>query len=221
MNILVVEDDERLASVLKRGLTKHGHVVDCVHDGNSGKAFASESRYDALVLDVMLPGIDGVALLRSLRQDRIETPVLMLTARDTVEDTVAGLDAGANDYLRKPFVFAELEARLRAITRAPSAAVSKYLCVADLTFDLVSRTVTRNGVPIALTSRELSFLEYFMRRPGHIITRRMLEHALWEHGRYVESNVIEVYVGRLRTKLRLPGCPPVITTQRGLGYRMA
>ena len=221
VNILVVEDDARLASVLKRGLVKRGHVVDCVDDGIVASAYTDEPRYDALVLDVMLPGIDGVSLVRRLRGRGIETPVLMLTARDTVEDTIAGLDAGANDYLRKPFVFAELDARLRAIARRTTPTVSTTLSAGDVTLDLASRAVERAGVAIRLTMRETAFLEYFMRNAGQFITRTMLENALWEHGTYVESNIAEVYVSRLRTKLRVAGRPSLITTQRGLGYRFA
>ena len=221
VNILVIEDDLHLASVLKRGLVKRGHVVDCVHDGRDASAFADATRYDALVLDVMLPGIDGLTFVRSMRRNNIDTPVLMLTARDTVEDTIAGLDAGANDYLRKPFVFAELDARLRAIARRTTRSVSNVLRVRDVTLDLSTRSVSRAGIVINLTNRETAFLEYFMRNAGQIITRTMLEDALWEHGTYVESNIAEVYVSRLRTKLRAAGSAPLITTLRGLGYRFA
>jgi two-component system OmpR family response regulator len=219
VNILVVEDDEHLSSVLKRGLSKLGHVVDCVGDGLSGKAYADDARYDVMIFDVMLPGLDGIALVKTLRGDGIETPVLMLTARDTVSDLVTGLDAGANDYLRKPFVFAELDARLRAIARRTVALSGKFLSTGDISLDLATREVRRSGKLIPLTSRECAFLEYFMRRRGRLVTRAMLESALWEHGKYIESNIVEVYVSRLRTKLRIAGRPPVITTLRGSGYR--
>jgi len=221
VNILVVEDDVRLASVVKRGLAKNGHVVDVVNDGRSGEQFAQEPRYDAIVLDVMLPGVDGIAITRSLRRKGISTPILMLTARDTVEDTIAGLDAGANDYLRKPFVFGELDARLRAIARGAASATANVLRVADVTLNLETRKVDRGGTPIDLTLRETAFLEYFMRHPSQIVTRAMLEDALWEHGRYIESNVAEVYVSRLRGKLRIDGRPELISTCRGFGYRFA
>jgi DNA-binding response OmpR family regulator len=221
VNILVVEDDVRLASVVKRGLAKNGHVVDVVNDGRSGEQFAQESRYDAIVLDVVLPDLDGLAITRRLRGKGIRTPILMLTARDTVEDTIAGLDAGANDYLRKPFVFAELDARLRAIARSTARATANVLRVADVTLDLETRRVERSGRTIELTLRETAFLEYFMRHACQIVTRAMLENALWEHGRYVESNIAEVYVYRLRSKLRIDGLPPLISTCRGFGYRFA
>jgi DNA-binding response OmpR family regulator len=218
VNILVVEDDLNLANVIKRGLTQSGHVIDLAHDGTNGMYLARESAYDSIVLDLTLPGIDGVALTRELRRDGIETPILMLTARDTVEDTIIGLDAGANDYLRKPFVFAELDARLRTIARRRPCAVSE-LVVADVRLDLVTRFVTRAGRPIVMTVRETAFLEYFMRRSGQLVTRSMLENALWEHGRYVESNVVEVYISRLRGKLHVRGEATLIVTVRGAGYR--
>ena len=221
MNILVVEDDVNLARVIQRGLTKNGHVVDLAHDGPSGKYLAEHNAYDAIVLDVILPGIDGVSMTSQLRRDEIETPILMLTARDTVEDTIIGLDAGASDYLRKPFVFAELDARLRSIARRSSTGLARELVVGGVRLNLVTREVTRDGEAIALTVRETAFLEYFMRHAGQIVTRSMLENALWEHGRYVESNIAEVYVCRLRSKLQLKGRAPLIATLRGAGYRFS
>ncbi len=221
MNLLLVEDDVALAQVLKRGLLKNGHVVDVVHDGRSGEYLASENRYDAIVLDVILPGVDGFTFTRELRRRGNETPILILSARDTVEDTVVGLDAGANDYLRKPFVFDELCARLRSIARVVWRDAARELVVGDVRLELVTREVTRGGSAIPLTMRETSFLEYFMRHAGQIVTRSMLENALWEHGRYVESNIVEVYVSRLRAKLHVDGLPPRIVTLRGAGYRFS
>lgn len=220
VNILVVEDDVNLARVLQRGLTKNGHVVDLAHDGPSGKYLAEHNAYDAIVLDVILPGIDGVSITKELRRGEIETPILMLTARDTVEDTIVGLDAGANDYLRKPFVFAELDARLRSIARKSSSG-SRELVASGVRLNLVTREVTRDGEVIPMTVRETAFLEYFMRHAGQIVTRAMLENALWEHGRYVESNIAEVYVCRLRSKLQIKGRAPLIATLRGAGYRFS
>jgi DNA-binding response OmpR family regulator len=221
VHILVVEDDVNLARVLQRGLTKNGHVVDLAHDGPSGKYLAQENRYDAIVLDVILPGIDGVSMARELRRERVETPILMLTARDTVEDTIVGLDAGANDYLRKPFVFAELDARLRSIARRSWSAAAGELVASGVRLNLITREVTRDDEPVPLTVRETAFLEYFMRHAGQVVTRTMLENALWEHGRYVESNIAEVYVSRLRSKLRRKGRAPLIATLRGAGYRFS
>jgi two-component system OmpR family response regulator len=218
VHILVVEDDLNLARVLQRGLSKNGHVVDLAHDGLSGKYLAQGNRYDAIVLDIILPGMDGVSLTRQLRRERVGTPILMLTARDTVEDTITGLDAGANDYLRKPFVFAELDARLRSIARS-RVEEGGELSAGGVRLNLVTREVTRDGQVISLTMRETAFLEYFMRHAGQIVTRAMLEDALWEHGRYVESNITEVYVSRLRSKLQLKGRAPLIATLRGAGYR--
>jgi two-component system, OmpR family, response regulator len=221
VHILVVEDDVNLARVLQRGLTKNGHVVDLAHDGPTGKYLAQEHRYDAIVLDVILPGIDGISMTRELRRERVETPILMLTARDTVEDTIVGLDAGANDYLRKPFVFGELDARLRSIARRSWSDAAEELVASGVRLNLVTREVTRDDEPVTLTVRETAFLEYFMRHAGQVVTRTMLENALWEHGRYVESNIAEVYVSRLRSKLQRKGRAPLIATLRGAGYRFS
>jgi two-component system, OmpR family, response regulator len=218
--MLVVEDDVNLAGVIKRGLSQNGHVIDLAHDGTSGLYLAQEKSYDAIVLDLNLPGIDGITMTRELRRDGVATPILMLTARDTVEDTIVGLDAGANDYLRKPFVFAELDVRLRTIARR-TPCTTRELVVQDVRLNLVTREATRGGTSIPLTARETAFLEYFMRRAGQIVTRGMLEEALWEHGRYVESNIAEVYVSRLRSKLHLGGRAPLIATVRGIGYRLS
>ncbi|MBV8245798.1 MAG: response regulator transcription factor [Candidatus Eremiobacteraeota bacterium] len=219
MKILIVEDDVALADVLRRGLAESGHVVDVVHDGEAGQSTASSAAYDAIVLDVMLPRKDGLEVARSVRSAGVATPILMLTARDTVEDIIAGLDAGADDYLRKPFAFAELEARLRSITRRDPAPVRNELHVSDLTMDLSSRRVRRSGAEIALSARETAFLEYFMRNAGLLVTRAMLEDALWESDRETTSNIIEVYVRRLRAKLSPHGEPSLLHTVRGAGYR--
>jgi two-component system, OmpR family, response regulator len=219
MRILVVEDDASLADVLRRGLTESGHVVDVERDGAAGRRVAAGGGYDAVVLDAMLPGMNGFAVARALREGGDRTPILMLTALDTVEDTVAGLNAGADDYLRKPFVFDELEARLRSITRRDPPRARDELRVGDLVMDLATRTVTRGGRAIQLSARETAFLEYFMRNAGLLVTREMLEDALWERDRDTESNVIAVYVRRLRVKLSPAGEPPLLHTVRGAGYR--
>lgn len=219
MKILVVEDDRSLADVVRRGLTEAGHVVDVEHDGVDGLTAASAGPYDAILLDVMLPRVDGLAVARTLREAGNRTPILMLTARDTVDDIVAGLDAGADDYLRKPFVFDELDARLRSITRREPPRAHDTLQVGDLEMDLATRTVSRGGRPVELSARETAFLEYFMRNAGLLVTREMLESALWVRERYIESNVIAVYVRRLRVKLSPNGEPPLLHTVRGAGYR--
>lgn len=219
MKILVVEDDIRLAEVLRRGLAESGHVVDVEHDGARGQSAAIRGKYDALVLDVMLPRRDGLSVVREIRKQAIRTPVLLLTSRDTVDDTIAGLDAGADDYLRKPFVFRELDARLRTITRRVDAPRHRELSCGELVLDVAKHSVTRAGLPISLTARETAFLEYFMRNAGLLLTRPMIEDALWERGRDTESNLIEVYVRRLRAKLSPNGEPNLIATIRGAGYR--
>lgn len=219
MKILVVEDDARLADVIRRGLAESGHVVDVEHDGARGETAARGGAYDAIILDCMLPGKDGFAVARSLRDLGVPTPILMLTARDTVDDTVTGLDAGADDYVRKPFVFRELEARIRSLVRREPTQPRRELRVGDLVMDLGSRRVTRAGAEIALTARETAFLEYLMRNTGLLITRPMLENALWERDRETASNLIEVYVRRLRAKLGALGGQQLIFTVRGAGYR--
>jgi DNA-binding response OmpR family regulator len=219
VKILVVEDDIRLAEVLRRGLAESGHVVDVEHDGARGQSAAIRGKYDALVLDVMLPRRDGLSVVREIRKQAIRTPVLLLTSRDTVDDTIAGLDAGADDYLRKPFVFRELDARLRTITRRVDAPRHRELSCGELVLDVAKHSVTRAGLPISLTARETAFLEYFMRNAGLLLTRPMIEDALWERGRDTESNLIEVYVRRLRAKLSPNGEPNLIATIRGAGYR--
>ena len=220
MKILVVEDDVRLAEVLRRGLAESGHSVAVERDGVSGQAAALDGDFDAVVLDVLLPHKDGLSVVREMRKRSVRTPVLILTSRDTTGDTIAGLDAGADDYLRKPFVFGELDARLRSITRRFETPVRELRC-GDVTLNLASRHVFRGSQPIALTARETAFLEYFMLNAGLLVSRPMIEDALWEPGRDTESNVIEVYVRRLRAKLSPNGEPDLIQTVRGAGYRFA
>ncbi len=221
MRLLVVEDDRRLNGVLLRGLTEQGHVVDASYDGEDGERCARGATYDAIVLDVNLPKRDGLSLLRELRKSRVRTPVLLLTSRDTPADIVEGLDAGADDYLRKPFVFSELEARLRSIVRrnAPDDILGSELQAGDLIFDLRTRSARRGTRAIELTARESGFLECFMRRRGQVVTRAALEDALFDRSSESLSNVIDVYVSRLRSKLTAAGESQVLFTVRGVGYR--
>jgi two-component system copper resistance phosphate regulon response regulator CusR len=221
VKILVVEDDVRLAEVIRRGLTESGHVVDVEHDGEGGESTAASGEYDALILDVMLPRKDGLRVARALRDRDVQTPILMLTSADTVEDTIRGLDAGADDYLRKPFVFGELDARLRSITRRSALPVHDELRVSDLVMDLATRRVRRGDSTVALTARETAFLEYLLRNAGLLLTRPMIEAALWERDRDTASNLIEVYVRRLRAKLSPRGEPPLIHTVRGAGFMLS
>lgn len=220
MRLLVVEDDVRLCDVLRRGLGEQGHVVDVAHDGEEGQTWAQGAPYDAVILDVNLPKVDGLSVVRTLRKRDVRTPVLMLTSRDTPDDVIAGLDAGADDYLRKPFVFGELEARLRTIVRRRSSEpLEAELRVRDLVFDLRSRLAKRGERKIDLTAREAAFLEYFMRNAGRLITRSMMEDALFERESETTSNVVEVYVSRLRSKITVGREAQLLHTIRGAGYR--
>jgi DNA-binding response OmpR family regulator len=222
MRLLVVEDDVRLCDVLRRGLSEQGHVVDVAHDGQEGETWADGGTYDAVILDVNLPKRDGLSVVRSLRNRGVRTPVLILTSRDTADDVIAGLDAGADDYLRKPFIFGELDARLRTIVRrSSSTSLDAQLRVADLVFDLTSRRAMRGERELDLTAREAAFLEYFMRNAGRLITRAMIEDALFERENETTSNVVEVYVSRLRAKLTAAREPQLLQTIRGAGYRFA
>ncbi|MGZ6215107.1 MAG: response regulator transcription factor [Vulcanimicrobiaceae bacterium] len=216
----MVEDDRRLCDVLRRGLSEQGHVVDVAFDGEEGERYASGDMYDAILLDVNLPFRNGLTILRSLRLQGIATPVLILTSRDTVDDIIEGLDAGADDYLRKPFVFGELDARLRTITRRKVVpAAGSELRVADLSFDLASRRARRGERELELTARETGFLEYFMRNAGVLVTRRMIEDALFDRESEATSNVVDVYVSRLRAKVTAGGEAQLLHTVRGAGYR--
>ena len=219
MKLLVVEDDLKLWPCLRADSAKE--VISSIWKvtGQSGEEAARGDAYDAIILDVMLPTKSGLSVAHELRLEGDPTPILMLTARDTPEDVVAGLDAGADDYLRKPFAFAELEARLRTLARRASEPPRAVLRVDNLTLDTTTRRVERDGRLIQLTSRELAYLEYFMRNVGIVVTRTMLENALWTRDSEPQSNAVEVYVRRLRAKLEFAGMPRLITTVHGIGYR--
>ena len=222
MRLLIVEDDERLVSIIRDALSRRGHVIDTALDGAVGLSMAKEGQYDAVVLDIMLPILNGLSVARELRESGSSTPILMLTAKDTSRDVVEGINAGADDYLRKPFVFEELEARLFAITRRDGrgAVQVRELRSGDIVMNLQTRRIYRGDREILLTARETAFLELFLRHPGVLLTRRQLEDSLWEHDRESSSNVIEVYVARLRRKLSPQGGGVVIETVRGGGYRL-
>ena len=220
MRILVVEDELKMAGLLHRGLAEEGHVVDVAAKGDDGLWMAGEVEYDAIVLDLMLPGMNGFDLCRRLREGGVWTPVLMLTARDSVEDRVAGLDAGADDYLPKPFSFAELFARLRALARRGAAERPPMLQVGDLRLDPATRQLWRGAAEISLSAKEFAVMETFMRRPGHVLTReQLLEHA-WDFAFEPNSNVVDVYVRYLREKVDRPFGRRSIQTVRGVGYRL-
>jgi two-component system, OmpR family, response regulator len=220
MRILVVEDEVKMAGLLHRGLSEDGHVVDVARHGDDAVWMGQVVEYDAIVLDLMLPGLDGVGVCRRWRESGVWSPVLMLTARDAIEDRVAGLDAGADDYLPKPFSFAELLARLRALARRGTAERPVGVEVGDLRLDPATRQVWRGETEIKLSGREFAVLETFMRRPGDVLSRvQLLEHA-WDYAYESRSNVVDVYVTYLREKIDRPfGCES-IETVRGIGYRL-
>jgi len=218
MRLLVVEDDPKLAVVLRQGLKEHGFAVDVARDGVAGLDLAVTNDYDAVVLDVMLPGRDGFDVLKELRARGRRAPVLLLTARSGVEDRVRGLDLGADDYLAKPFDFEELLARLRAITRRPSVDPHTILRLANLELNPAQREVKRAGRRIEMTTREFAFLEYLMRKRGVVVTRRMILDHVWDMDYDGGSNIVEVYVSYLRRKVDQDFEPKLIHTVRGAGY---
>lgn len=220
MRILVVDDDVRLCSVISRGLTEEGYAVDMAHDGEEGQYLAEINDYDLVILDVMMPKIDGVTVCRHLREQRNESTILMLTAKDAIPDRVSGLDAGADDYLVKPFAFDELVARVRALTRRGAPTRSTKLIIGDLTLNTVTRRLQRGKAAIELTTKEYAVLEYFMRNPDAVITRGMIEEHAWNNDFDSVSNLVDVYIRRLRSKIDLEGEDSVIETVRGTGYRM-
>jgi len=220
MRILVVEDELKMAALLHRGLSDEGHAVDVAPTGDDGVWMAQAVDYDAIVLDLMLPGLDGLGVCRRWREGGVWTPVLVLTARDAVEDRVAGLDAGADDYLTKPFSFAELLARLRALVRRGAPERPPVLEVDDLRLDPATHRVWRGETEIGLSSKEFALLETFMRRPGDVLSRLyLLEHA-WDYAYENRSNVVDVYVRYLREKIDRPFGVDSLETVRGAGYRL-
>jgi len=220
MRVLIVEDEAKLAGIVRRGLQTHGLAADVAATGEDAVWMAGSTEYGAIVLDVMLPGIDGFETCRQLRADGVVTPVLMLTARGAVEDRVAGLDSGADDYLAKPFAFEELLARLRALARRTGGDRRPFVAVGDLRLDPAARLVWRGETPIELTAKEFALLEVLMTRAGEALSRfQLLEHA-WDDAYENRSNVIDVYVGYLRDKVDRPFGTSSIETVRGVGYRL-
>ena len=218
MRILLVEDEIKMARAVRRGLEQEGYAVDAVADGEDALHRALYEDYDAIVLDVMLPGKDGSAVCRELRAKGRWAPVLMLTARDGVEDRIRGLDAGADDYLVKPFSFGELLARLRALVRRGAAERPTALSAEDVVLDPAAHTVTRDGEPVDLSAKEFALLEFLLRHAGEVLSRtRILEHV-WDVNYDGFSNVVDVYIGYLRKKLEVPFDRPFIRTVRGVGY---
>lgn len=220
MRILVVEDEDSIAQFIHQGLSEAGYAVDLVQDGRLGLDYALGIEYDAIVLDIMLPGLNGFTLLQELRNQERTTPVLCLTARDTVEERVRGLDVGADDYLVKPFAFPELLARLRALLRRPPLQSQTRLRVADLELDLATRKVQRAGKLIKLSAREFSLLEFLLRHPQQVLSRTQIGEHVWNIDFYHESNTIDVYIGYLRRKIDKGFEEKLIHTIRGVGYQL-
>lgn len=218
MRILVIEDEKKVADFIKRGLKEEGYSADVAFDGEEGHFQVSSNEYDVIILDLMLPKIDGISLCRKLRQEKITTPILMLTAKDSVKDKVTGLDSGANDYLTKPFSFEELLARIRALLRKSGTAALTKLQAGDLILDLLTHKVTRAGKEIILTNKEYSLLEYLMRNAGSIITRTMISEHVWDINFDTFTNVIDVYINYLRRKIDDGHKEKLIHTIRGRGY---
>ena len=218
MRILIVEDEKKLAGFIKRALREDGHAVDLCHDGEEGAVLAEREEYDAIVLDLQLPRRDGLAILRDLREKKKSTPVIVLTARDSVKDRVKGLDQGADDYLTKPFSLDELRARVRAVLRRGQGSSNALLRFSDLTMNLIDRMVLRGAREIALTPKEFSLLEYFLRNPQRVLTRTAIAEHVWDYTFEWQSNVVDVFVNALRKKLEEEDAPRLIHTVRGVGY---
>ena len=220
MRMLVVEDNRRLNGVLRASLAEAGYAVDAAYDGPEGSEMALATPYDAIILDVMLPGRDGLAVCRELRQRGVTTPILLLTALDTVQDRVRGLDSGADDYLVKPFAMSELLARLRALLRRDAPRKTAWIEVGDLRLDPATHRVERAGRRIEVTARLFALLEYFMRHPNQVLTRQMVEAHIWSYEYSGTSNAVDVYVRRLRRQIDDPFATPMLETVRGVGYRL-
>lgn len=221
MYVLVVEDERRLAQLVRKVLEEEGHTVDVAYDGEEGLQMALEGTHDVVVLDIMLPQMDGIEVCRSLRRNRVDTPVLLLTALDGVDDRVRGLDAGADDYLAKPFAFQELLARIRALSRRRvQPRDPQELAVDDLTLDLRRRRAQRNGTTIELSPKEFSLLEFLMRNEGRVVTRMQILDHLWGYDFATDSNLVDVYVAYLRRKVDKGAGHKLIRTVRGVGYAL-
>jgi DNA-binding response OmpR family regulator len=220
MRVLVVEDERKMASFIRKALQAEGFAVDVLHNGEEGLAMAVTTTFDAIILDIMLPGRDGLSMLRLMRERGVQTPVLLLTARGEVMERVEGLNAGADDYLPKPFVLAELIARVRVLCRRGGEGKAVVLCVGDLTLDTNTREARRAGKGIDLTTREYRLLEYLMRSPGRVCSRMAIVENVWDYDFDPGTNLVDVYVKRLREKIDAGFDPPLVHTVRGVGYVM-
>lgn len=220
MRILIVEDEKKVAGFIKKGLEEETYAVDVAYDGEEGFHLASMNDYDMIILDWMLPKMDGLEVLSRLRDKKVSTPILLLTAKDAVDDKVTGLNKGADDYLTKPFAFSELLARIRSLLRRGQAETQTELKVGDLILDMVSHKVSRGGEEIELTGKEYSLLEYFMRNEGKVLTRTMIAEHVWDYNFDTFTNVIDVYVNHLRKKIDKKYPAKLLHTLRGVGYVM-
>ena len=220
MRILVVEDEKKVAAFIKKGLEEETYAADVASDGEEGLHLGEQNPYDLIILDLMLPKINGLDILSRLRAKKIETPILLLTAKDSVEDKVEGLNQGADDYLTKPFAFSELLARIRVLLRRGKTETKTTLEIADLTLDLVSHKVSRGNEEIELTGKEYSLLEYFMRNQEKVLTRTMIAEHVWDYNFDTFTNVIDVYVNHLRKKIDKNFPAKLLHTLRGVGYVM-
>ena len=220
MKVLVIEDDKKIAAFVRKGLEAQGFVVDVSRSGDEGYTLATSRPYDALVLDIMLPGRDGLSILRNIRERKIPLPVILLTARAELNERLEGLNLGADDYLTKPFFIEELIARLHAVTRRASGAQQSILSVEDLTMNLLTREVTQGRTPIELAPREFNLLEHLMRSPGRVLTRVQICEQVWDYHFDPGTNLVEVYIQRLRKKVDAGAAVKLIETIRGVGYRI-
>lgn len=222
MRILVVEDEHKIANSIKKGLEQESHAVDVAYDGTDGFDLADSEDYDVIVLDLLLPGIDGITICKRLREDNIHTPIIMLTAKGELSDKVEGLNAGADDYLVKPFAFEELLARVRALSRRPKASLSSILTYDTLSLDTQSYLVKREGKEISLSRKEFSLLEYLLRHPEQVLTKDQIIGHVWDYDSDILPNTVEVYIGYLRDKVDRPfkGKFSLIHTVRGFGYKL-
>ncbi len=220
MRILIIEDEKKVAGFIKKGLEEETYASDVAHDGEEGLHLGSEGQYDLIILDIMLPKVNGLEVLSQLRNQGSDVPILLLTAKDAVDDRVTGLNKGADDYLTKPFAFSELLARVRVLLRRGKAEVKTILQVDDLTLDLVSHKVNRGGDEIELTGKEYSLLEYFMRNQDKVLTRTMIAEHVWDYNFDTFTNVIDVYINHLRKKVDKGRQNKLLHTLRGVGYIM-
>ena len=218
MRVLVIEDEQKMAEIIKRGLEEEGMEVEVAYDGDAGIEKGKSDRHDFIILDIGLPGKDGFEVARELRSNGFKTPILVLTAHDTLDMKVKGLDSGADDYITKPFAFAELLARLRALQRRTQSEDASKLQIGDLSLNLITRRVTRASVEVQLTNKEFALLEYFMRHPDEILSRENLSEKVWEETFDTLTNVIDVYINYLRNKIDRNFEPKLIQTVRGVGY---